>query len=136
VLQPVKLSSGPKLPVGSLICVDAYHITNSTELWGNPDEFDAMRFHKLREQPDHENRHQFTSLDSDSPGWGGGVQGCPGRVFASITIKIILAHILSNYEIKLPPGKGKPSRGNMPNGSVSPNMFAHILIRERKEKMK
>lgn len=132
--ENVKLSIGPELPAGSLLCVDAHHIVNSDELWDDPDTFDPMRFLKLRERDAAESqaRHQFTSLGKDSPGWGDGTQACPGRVFAGNTIKIILTHLLDRYEIQLPPGAEKPKRHSMPNGSMAPDLFARIMIRERR----
>lgn len=132
--QPVQLSVGPRLPAGSLICVDAYHIGISKALWRDPHIFDPMRFLKLRKQPGHEDMHQFTSLGADSPGWGDGLQACPGRAFAGNTLKIVLAHLLMNYDIKLPPGAEKPKRFSMPNGSLAPDMKARILFRKRRVK--
>ncbi|KAF7540692.1 hypothetical protein G7054_g1182 [Neopestalotiopsis clavispora] len=132
-LKPIKLSIGPEVPAGAVICIDAYNMVKSPEKWGNPDTFDPERFLKMRHQPGHENLHQFTSLDSDMPGWGGGPQACPGRVFAGNSIKIFLAHLLLNYDIKLPPGASKPAVGSMANGSVMPDLFAKIMIRERRK---
>ncbi|KAK3375572.1 cytochrome P450 [Lasiosphaeria ovina] len=130
--QPVQLSLGPTLPRGSLICVDAQHITASAALWGDaPEQFDGLRFFRLRQQPGHEALHQFTSLGSDAPGWGGGAQACPGRVFAANTIKTVLAHLLMHYDIALPPGDGKPKRNSMPNGTMAPDMNARIMLRKR-----
>jgi cytochrome P450 len=127
------MSVGPSLPPGALICVDAYKLTRDPERWGSDvDSFDPNRFLKLRAQPGQEGLHQFTSLGPDAPGWGDGLQACPGRTFAGNTIKIILAHLLTHYDIKLPPGAGKPQRRSMPNGSMSPDMKAKIMFRRRK----
>ncbi|PGH16798.1 hypothetical protein AJ80_05113 [Polytolypa hystricis UAMH7299] len=130
---PLQLSAGPKLPKGSVICVDSYHIHNSPELWENPEVFDPLRFYKLRQQPGHKSRHQFSSLGSDAPGWGDGPQACPGRQFAGNTIKIVLAHLLLNYDIQLPPKQGKPKRHSMPNGTMQPDLSAKIMIREKRK---
>ncbi|XXG96089.1 hypothetical protein Hte_002367 [Hypoxylon texense] len=67
---PVKLSSCLELPAASNIGVDIHDIPWSKELWGNPEEFDPMRFYKLRQLPGREQRHQFTSLGADTPGSG------------------------------------------------------------------
>ncbi|GAW16230.1 hypothetical protein ANO14919_056530 [Xylariales sp. No.14919] len=133
VLEPVKLSIGSEVPSGAVICVDAYNMVRAREKWREPEIFDPERFLKMREQPGHENLHQYTSLDSDNPGWGGGPQACPGRFFASNSIKIFLTHLLLNYDITLPEGVAKPSVGSMPNGSVMPDLLARVMIRERKE---
>lgn len=132
-MKPIQPSIGPTVPAGAVICVDAYNIANSQDKWSDPETFDPMRFYNLRQQPGHENRHQFTSLDSDTAGWGGGRQACPGRFFAENSIKVFLSHLILDYEIKFPEGKGKPVVGTMPNGSVMPDMFAKIMIRERRK---
>lgn len=129
--EPVQLSVGPKLPTGTLICVDANHIHNSETLWKDPTLFDPMRFYRLRQQPGHEDRHQFTSLGADSPGWGDGAQACPGRMFAGNTLKIVLAHLLLNYDFQLRPGDSQPKKFAMPNGTMAPEMNAKIMFRER-----
>ncbi|KAI0431656.1 cytochrome P450 [Xylaria sp. FL1042] len=133
VLKPLKLSIGPEVPAGAVICVDAYNMVRSQEKWTEPKTFDPDRFLKMREQPGHENLHQYTSLDSDNPGWGGGPQACPGRFFASNSIKVFLTHLVINYDIALPEGMGKPSVGSLPNGSVMPDLWARVMLRERKE---
>lgn len=130
--QPVKLSIGPELPAGTMICVDVHHINTSPALWESPLEFDPMRFLKLRQHPGQESRHQFTSLGADSPGFGDGPQACPGRFYASNSIKVFLCHFLINYEIQLNPKATKPKRNSMSNGSFSPDMFARIRVRARK----
>lgn len=132
LLTPIQLSVGPRLPAGTKICVDAHHINSSSELWGHPERFDGLRHYKKRQQPDQENRFKFANLGSDSPGWGDGLQACPGRMYADNTLKIALTHLLLNYEFKLEPGKGKPEKGYMPNGSMFPDMGARILFRSRK----
>ncbi|KAI0975796.1 cytochrome P450 [Xylaria arbuscula] len=131
VLKPIKLSVGPELPVGALICVDANTLTSSRERWTNPERFEPMRFLRLRGKAGEENQHQFISLGPDAPGWGDGLQACPGRTFAASTIKLILANLLVNYDISLPKGAAKPKRNSMPNGSISPDMSTKILIRKR-----
>lgn len=130
--QPVRLSIGPELPAGTLICVDVHGIPRSSRLWRDPDTFDPMRFLKLRQQDGHESRHQFVSLGSDTPGWGDGPQACPGRAFADNTLKITLVHLLMNYDFRLPPGGSTPKRGSMPNGSMRPDMSVRIQFKERR----
>lgn len=130
---PIQLSAGPVIPKGSVICVDSWHIHNSPALWGNPEVFDPMRFYKLRQQPGHESKHQYSSLGSDSPGWGDGPQACPGRQFAGNTLKIVLSHLLMNYDIRLAPGQRKPKRHSLPNGAMMPDLGAKIIIRNAKK---
>lgn len=130
--MPLKLSVGPELPAGTKICVDAHHINFSKALWGDADTFDGLRHYKARQQTGNENRFKFANLGSDAPGWGDGLQACPGRLFADNTLKIALTHLLLNYDFKLRPGDGKPKKGSMPNGSMMPDLKAKVLFKSRK----
>ncbi|PVH78949.1 cytochrome P450 [Cadophora sp. DSE1049] len=109
--SPVQFSVGPKLPKGTIICVDQDNIHNSSTLYTDP---------------------QYTSNGPDLLTWGDRPQVCPGRVFGGNTIKILLAHLLINYDLKLEPGKGKPPRLSFPNGSVQPDMNFKFMIRKRR----
>jgi cytochrome P450 len=131
ILIPLRLSVGPELPAGTKICVDAHHINHSPSLWKDPYKFDGLRHYKARQQPSMESRFKFANLGSDAPGWGDGLQACPGRLFADNTLKIALTHLLMNYEFRLRPGEGKPKKGSMPNGSMMPDLSARILFRQR-----
>ncbi|KAI6355340.1 heme binding [Pyricularia grisea] len=131
LMIPTKLSMGLELPAGTNICVDAHHINNSPELWDRAHEFDGLRHYKARQRPQNENRFKFANLGSDAPSWGDGLQACPGRMFADNTIKIILTHLLLNYDVKLRPGESKPEKGAMPNGSIVPDVWAKVLFRSR-----
>ncbi|CAI4215814.1 unnamed protein product [Parascedosporium putredinis] len=129
--EDVQFSIGPKLPKGTIVCVDQHHIHNSTSLYPDPEVFEPQRFLRLREKPGHETRHQYTSNSPELLTWGDGPQVCPGRVFAGNTIKILLSHLLLNYDIQYPLGTQKPPRLSFPNGSVQPDMKVQILVRER-----
>lgn len=76
--------------------------------WGDVSEFDGFRFYKLRAKPENANKYQFASTSYDSMQFGFGNDACPGRFYASNQIKIILVHILQNYDIKLREGTGRP----------------------------
>lgn len=54
----------------------------------------------------------------------------PGRFFAATELKTMLAHILLNYDIKLP-GDGSRPANFWYEGQVFPNMTADILFRKR-----
>ncbi|KAM7200669.1 Cytochrome P450 [Naviculisporaceae sp. PSN 640] len=143
LLKPAQFSTGPPVtfPAGSLLCVDAYSIANSPVLWKDPgpEVFDPLRFwkltrkrsHSMDEEDGNNKLYKFTSLGSDAPGWGGGSQACPGRVFAGNTIKLFLTKLLMEYDIGLAEGEKKPSRSSMPNGAVAPDMGAGIMLRRR-----
>ncbi|KAI0197607.1 cytochrome P450 [Astrocystis sublimbata] len=131
---PVQLSVGPELPAGTVMSVDIHKVPKSEALWSDPDTFDPMRFLKLRQLPGREDRHQFTSLGADTPGWGDGPQACPGRAFAGNTLKVVLAYLLVNYEFRIPEGGDRLKRYSMPNGSFRPDMGVRIEFRKRQRR--
>lgn len=133
VQKPLKLSLGPELAPGTLICVDAYHLSKSQTRYEDASELKPLRFYEMRQQPNQEESHQFTQPGPDNTIWGGGTQACPGRLFGSMTIKVALAHFLLNYDVQLlPNGESAPKRNSMPNGSISPDTKAKIMVRERR----
>ncbi|RDL33243.1 putative cytochrome p450 oxidoreductase [Venustampulla echinocandica] len=119
--KPVKLSVGPTIPAGAIIGLDAQAINRSPELWQDPEKFDMDRFYNLRNQPGNESRYHFLTTGSDSPGWGDGTQACPGRFFATSTIKIAFAHILLNYDIEFKEGSLPIKITPLANGTWKPD---------------
>ncbi|KAK0641438.1 cytochrome P450 [Cercophora newfieldiana] len=127
-----QFSIGPRLPKGTIICVDQDNIHNSPELYGpKPEEFDALRFYRKRQEPGQETRHQYASNGPELLVWGDGPQVCPGRVFATNTMKILLAELLLNYDLQMPAGAYKPERSSFPNGSSQPDMATQLMVRRR-----
>ena len=129
--QPIKLSKGPTIPAGTILCVDSHHINASPTLFPSPEKYDPHRFLKKRSLTGAENRHQFVSTGPEDPNWGDGNQACPGRFFANSTIKVCLTHVLMNYDLKMRDGEGRAKPTTMPNGSWAPDMNAHVLFKSR-----
>ncbi|KAK7984740.1 hypothetical protein PG988_002362 [Apiospora saccharicola] len=129
--KPVKLSVGPTIPAGTIVGIDAQAINRSPELWEEPDKFEMDRFRRLREKSDNDNRFHFLTTGSDSPGWGDGTQACPGRFFATSTLKIALAHVLLNYDVRLQEGTLPLDITPLANGTFKPDDKATILFKSR-----
>ncbi|KAI1878121.1 hypothetical protein JX265_002489 [Neoarthrinium moseri] len=111
VEKPVTLSDGTHLPSGSMIESPYGSIVQDPTLYTNPQTFDAHRFLNLRNGtvPDpleYKNReqYQFVTVTKDFMHFGYGRHACPGRFFAANEIKLILARILLDYDIKMPDG--------------------------------
>ena len=66
----------------------------------NPEEWQPDRFLKLRAEAGKEHSSQFVTTTMESLGFGIGTHACPGRFFAGNKVKILLAHILENYEFE------------------------------------
>jgi cytochrome P450 len=106
VLKTTRLSDGLVLPKGTFISMPTYSIARDPEFYENPLEFDPWRFYKLRMRSDADaNRHQLTSTGPTNLAFGYGNAACPGRSFAAVEMKSILAHFIHNYDFCFPEGQ-------------------------------
>lgn len=128
-VSDITLSDGSVLPKGAAVAVPSWSVTRDEKLWTNPTTFDGFRFEKLREEPGAEHKYQFATTGPDSLSFGYGPQACPGRFFASNEIKVLLAHILLNYDCKLEGGK-RPDNITR-DLTILPNMGVKILFKKR-----
>lgn len=132
--QPLQLSSGPLLPPGTVIGVNAHQINNSAKQFPKPEVFDPERFLNKRSKPGAEQIHQFVSTGPSDPNWGDGIQACPGRFFANSSLKVCLAHLLTNYRIMSDQSKRvkQGDTGKMqPTGLFSPDMEVKVLFQSK-----
>ncbi|KAI0811695.1 cytochrome P450 [Xylaria sp. FL0064] len=106
---PIDLSNGFHIPAGTIVQCNTNMLDQAPAGWGDPNAFDGFRFYKLRSNPEDANKFQFASTSYDSMQFGFGNDACPGRFFASNQMKIILAYILSHYDVKFEEGVvGRP----------------------------
>ncbi|KAL4969538.1 cytochrome P450 monooxygenase gliF [Aspergillus stella-maris] len=104
----LRLSTGQIIPPGYLAMIRAQPINQNAELYPDPTRFDPLRFARLREKPGHESRWQHTSTGSDNINFGHGLWACPGRFFASAQIKVVVAFLVREFEIRFPVGGERP----------------------------
>src|SRR5690349_6671320 len=96
------LSDGTVIPKDVSVGVSNYGLNMSPKIYESPEEFRGFRFSDLRESsPSAGARSQFVSTGLDNLNWGYGNHACPGRYFAAAEIKLTLAYVLSNYDVKL-----------------------------------
>lgn len=97
--EDVTLSDGTFIPKGAIIGTNMSRMWDP-EFYSNPAEWRPDRYLKQREEPGKEHSSQFVTATMESLGFGIGSHACPGRFFASSKIKLLLAHILQNYEFE------------------------------------
>ncbi|RWA07174.1 hypothetical protein EKO27_g7931 [Xylaria grammica] len=76
-------------------------------------------------------RYHFTSIGDTNQNFGLGKHACPGRFFAAQEIKLVLAYLLLNYDIKLRDGEARP-KPVVFMMTKSPSQTAEVLFRRRK----
>lgn len=129
VVSDITLSDGSMLPKGTAVAVPSWCVTRDDRLWENSATFDGFRFVKLREEPGAEHKYQFATSGPDSLSFGYGPQACPGRFFASNEIKVLLAHLLLNYDLKL---EGDKRPDNVVHDlTILPNRGVKILFKKK-----
>ena len=131
VVRPIDLSDGTHLPSGTKLLSPQAGISHDERYYANPNEFDALRFYKMRQESEEAaNRWQFTSISDINLNFGAGKHACPGRFFAGNEIKMALAYFLINYDIRLKEGEQRP-KPMVIMMTKAPNPNAEVLFRRR-----
>uniref|UniRef100_L7JGD0 Ent-kaurene oxidase n=1 Tax=Pyricularia oryzae (strain P131) TaxID=1143193 RepID=L7JGD0_PYRO1 len=134
VMQPFTFSDGTAVPVGTMLAVPVYHIGRDPALFPqDPEKFDPYRFTRLRSK-DAEgggNHLQFASVTHGTMAFGWGKHACPGRFFAAAEIKLILLHMLLNFEVSVVPGPDGVKRyPNVEMGNMNmPDFKRRVLFK-------
>ncbi|KAF4631662.1 hypothetical protein G7Y89_g6465 [Cudoniella acicularis] len=99
VLEPFTFPDGTHLRAGDVACVPSQAIMQDPAYYGMDSlAFDAFRFVNTEGG----SVARFTDASPTYPLWGLGKHSCPGRFYASLVLKIFLAHIIMNYDFKQP----------------------------------
>lgn len=136
IIRDVTPSDGTFLPKGSVISVQSYGVAFDSASYLEPTVYNPYRFRDIRagkaEDPlgyTNKEQHQFISVTKENTAFGYGRHACPGRFFASNEIKILLANILLDYEIKMPPGETGRYKNLVHQTSIVPDPTKDIMIK-------
>ncbi|CVL03089.1 related to cytochrome P450 monooxygenase [Fusarium proliferatum] len=129
-IADMTLPDGTFVPKGTKLEINTCSIHKDHELYENPEEFDGLRFHKWRKAPGKEKKYMYSSSGTDDLSWGFGRHACPGRYLSAINIKLIMAELLMNYDIKLPDGVSRPKNIEF-EVLCSPEPDFEILFKDR-----
>jgi cytochrome P450 len=107
-IAPLTLSDGTYIPKGTKLELATSSIHADDSFFPKAGEYDGLRSYRARQVPGAEHKHQFISVGAKDLAWGYGRHSCPGRFVADIEMKIALAEILLNYDVKLADGQERP----------------------------
>ncbi|KAF6833551.1 ent-kaurene oxidase [Colletotrichum plurivorum] len=140
VLKDIRLPNGQEIPAGNVIEIPAGGVNLDDELFPNAEEFDALRFYNLRQAKEEAGtgakaaevvaQNQFVSVGTSHLTFGYGRHACPGRFFAVNEIKMIMANILCNYEVKMPDGLTERYENKRFGAASMPDPTKTIMIRK------
>ncbi|KAH8903432.1 cytochrome P450 [Coniochaeta sp. PMI_546] len=135
-------AEGWHAPYGALFMLNLAGVQHDADLYSNPYNYDAFRYSRVRieyverprEKKDKEEGLRVAKLGmvttSDAHlAFGHGRHACPGRFFVAHELKMVLAYLLNNYEIRPIPERPKPQWLGQ---NIIPPLQAKIEVRRRK----
>ncbi|KAJ7068908.1 cytochrome P450 [Mycena belliarum] len=124
-------SDGTTLPPGAYLHATTWSLHHDPALYPDPHVFDGFRFSKLRAAEEvGAAKHQAVTTSLGYLAFGHGQHACPGRHFATVEMLGILAHIVLNYDVKLPNDEGRPPNQYIASACI-PHASAKVAFRKR-----
>ncbi|ESZ90117.1 putative cytochrome P450 [Sclerotinia borealis F-4128] len=130
VLSPFTFTDGTHVPAQNYIRVPQQALMLDPKYDPNPAEFDGFRFVQVRDNLAPESYTRLSHPSYIFPFWGSVAHACPGRFYATMMVKMMVAHVLMNYDMKLVDEKASPTFSWGTN--VVPNPWMRILIKPKK----
>ncbi|KAA8619294.1 CypX Cytochrome P450 [Pyrenophora tritici-repentis] len=135
VLKGFTLSNGQYIPPGVILEAPAAAMYLDEHNYPNADVFDGYRAYNLRASGKAADiaRNQFVTTNEANLNFGYGRHACPGRFFATNEIKMVVARLILEYDIKMPEGVTERypqieiGRMTMPN-PTKPLLFKKVVI--------
>ena len=128
-------SDGTKIPVGTNLSVSVSHIHLNPDNYEDPLKFDGFRFCKMKDTAEaagfSDKKFDIVTTGLQHLAFGHGRHVCPGRFFAATQLKMMLAYVVTTYDLKLVDGVRPQDVFIM--HTCLPNPTAEILFRRRGE---
>jgi cytochrome P450 len=97
--------SGVHVSKGSVISVPAYPIHQDSDIYPDAQTYKPFRFAEQRADENAEHikraRNAWATTTNDFLAFGHGRNACPGRFFAAAELKLMLAHMVLNYDFEM-----------------------------------
>jgi len=122
-------SDGTTIPRGSTISVSAHDVHFNDKVYEDPLKFDGFRSYKMIREGSGK-KVGMVSSSQDHLSFGHGRHVCPGRYFAACELKLMLAHVVTTYDVKLEVEGVRPADMWVMTSCV-PNVKANVLFRKR-----
>ncbi|EAT76903.1 hypothetical protein SNOG_15808 [Parastagonospora nodorum SN15] len=97
-------SGSPQVAAGATVAVSSYDMMHNSTDYPSPNDFQLRRF---METGSSVKGTRFTEVSEKFPIWGYGSLACPGRFHASLVMKLVIAHIVMRYNMKLEDDKAR-----------------------------
>lgn len=132
VLKSFTLSNGQHIPKGVTISVPSSAMYVDSEIYPDGDKFDGFRHYNLRlgGSASDQARNQFVTTNEHNTVFGYGNHACPGRFFAANEIKVIVARLILDFDIKMPDGLTERYPQIVSGKNTSPDPTKKLLFRK------
>ncbi|KAF5385143.1 hypothetical protein D9615_001366 [Tricholomella constricta] len=124
-------SDGTHVPARTHLAVACGPMHLDPAKYTSPQTFDATRF--VRGSGEGASRYQLATTTADFLAWGHGRAGCPGRFFAAVLMKLMLAHMVLQYDVRFGDGAGGARPRDCWVGPERfPDLSAEVMFRRRR----
>ncbi|XP_044715100.1 cytochrome p450 domain-containing protein [Hirsutella rhossiliensis] len=117
------------LPRGAFVTVNLEGTHHDDDLHSNARAYDPLRFARIREGARGARALGMVTTSDRHFAFGHGRHACPGRFFVAHELKLIMAHLLLNYDFKSLPQRPQPRWIGATN---IPPLGARIEIRRKR----
>lgn len=125
------LGNGQIVPPGYKVAVDMHAVHFDPNVYPDPKRCDLFRFSKLRELGGTDAKYGFATVDNHYLPFGAGRHACAGRFFAATELKMMLAHIILNFDISYPDGIHTRPKNMLFDGAIIPDPKAKLIFKPR-----
>ncbi|KAF9047870.1 cytochrome P450 [Panaeolus papilionaceus] len=129
-MEDFTFSNGVTIPKGTTLSASAITQHMDESIYPSPHIFDPLRFVKMASDPASKKDHNITTIGMDLLVFGYGRHACPGRFFAAAEMKLILAHLVTHYDMKFENEGVRPDDMRI-SFAILPNPFTKVLLRKR-----
>jgi hypothetical protein len=138
VMHDYTTSSGAHIPSGNWLAIPQIALMRDERIWSGGSDFQPFRF--VTSSPNSSNpsdtnsetavsESRWTHPSYEYPFWGSIRHACPARFYVSVVMKMILSHLIREYEFKL---KDEGARPCLTFGKVRlPSPFMGLMVRRR-----
>ena len=131
VMKSFTLSDGTFLPKGAVVAAPRTMFDLDPEFIEDPEVFDGFRSYKKHLASGGAGQFDKSQSVTTSPSYvtfGHGTHACPGRFFALDELKLLLCHLLLQYDIMF--GEGNPLLPFTAGESIRPNPAQKLSLKK------
>ncbi|KAL4965734.1 cytochrome P450 [Aspergillus stella-maris] len=135
LVDGVTTDTGLDIPKGTIFSTLSQQPHTDPSIYEDPLKYDPFRFSRQRESEGATKGGSlsFVSTSSNFLAFSHGKHACPGRFLIDFELKMIIAYVLRNYDVKFPEGyEGKRPDNQWLTEAIIPPPGVKVLVKRRK----